>query len=155
AANQAYEKAASAWYDRPTHRRNKTTADLTAALDKALSNLKATRAELQLPEFQKRVDEMISQHNQTTKPLSKVAKSWEEVLNQPAVEWSTTAFDGKTHPLKDYRGKVVILDFWFRLCGHCIHAMPQVKQIAEHFKDKPVVVLGMNTDLKEEDAKFI
>jgi peroxiredoxin len=33
--------------------------------------------------------------------------------------------------------------------------MPQLRQITEHFKDKPVVVFGMNTDDKEEDAKFV
>ena len=33
--------------------------------------------------------------------------------------------------------------------------MPQMKQVADHFKDKPVVVFGMNTDRKEEDAKFV
>jgi thiol-disulfide isomerase/thioredoxin len=147
AAQQAYQKA--------TDGRHKTAADLTAALDKAVAHLKATRAELQLPEFQKQVDEMISRHDQTAKwPLEK-AKMWEEVLNKPAAEWDTIDFDGKAHALKDYRGKVVILDFWFRGCGWCIRAMPQMKQIAEHFKDKPVVVVGMNTDNKEEDAKFI
>ena len=33
--------------------------------------------------------------------------------------------------------------------------MPQLRQITEHFKDKPIVVFGMNNDEKEEDAKFV
>src|SRR6202021_19668 len=33
--------------------------------------------------------------------------------------------------------------------------MPQMKEIAAQFKDQPVIVLGMNTDTKEEDAKLV
>ena len=65
--------------------------------------------------------------------------------------------DSKTqeHDLADYRGKVVILDFWYRGCGWCVRAMPQMKQIATHFKDQPVAVIGMNTDRNEDDARFV
>jgi hypothetical protein len=83
-------------------------------LDKAVANLKATRAELDLPDFQKLVDEMISRHDQIAKWILEEAKKWAEVLNKPAAEWSTTDFGGKAHALQDYRGKVVLLDFWYR-----------------------------------------
>jgi thioredoxin-related protein len=33
--------------------------------------------------------------------------------------------------------------------------MPQMKQITSDFEGKPVAVLGMNTDEKDEDAKFV
>jgi thioredoxin-related protein len=33
--------------------------------------------------------------------------------------------------------------------------MPQIKEVAEHFRDKPVAVLGMNTDRQEKDARFV
>src|SRR5262249_25029221 len=63
--------------------------------------------------------------------------------------------DGKHHSLDTYRGKVVVLDFWYRGCGWCIRAMPQVQQLSEDFKKEPVVVLGMNTDAEEKDARFV
>jgi thiol-disulfide isomerase/thioredoxin len=63
--------------------------------------------------------------------------------------------DGKSHSLKEYRGKVVVLDFWYRGCGWCVRAMPQINQLAEDFKDQPVAILGMNTDREEKDAKFV
>ena len=47
------------------------------------------------------------------------------------------------------------MDFWYRGCGWCMYAMPQVKQLSEDFKDKPVVVLGMNTDRQETDARLV
>jgi thiol-disulfide isomerase/thioredoxin len=78
-----------------------------------------------------------------------------DVLNKPAAEWSTEDIDGKKHSLAGHRGKVIVLDFWYRGCGWCIKAMPQIKKVVEHYQGQPVVVLGMNTDREEKDARFV
>jgi thiol-disulfide isomerase/thioredoxin len=78
-----------------------------------------------------------------------------ETLNKKAAEWETADIDGKKHSLMDYRGKVVVLDFWFRNCEPCIKAMPELKEIAQKFRDKPVAILGMNIDPQEKDARFV
>ena len=77
------------------------------------------------------------------------------MLGTASEDWTTTDLNGKSHSLQDYRGKVVILDFWYRGCGWCIRAMPQVKEVATRFEGEPVVVFGMNTDRKDEDATFV
>jgi peroxiredoxin len=77
------------------------------------------------------------------------------IKDKPAYDFSGTDLDGKAHKLSDYRGKVVVLDFWYRGCGWCIRSMPQMKKVAEDFQGKPVIVLGLNTDSKIEDAKFV
>ena len=87
--------------------------------------------------------------------LTPVGERVASVLNKPAAAWTTTDLDGKKHSLAGYRGKVIVLDFWYRGCGWCIKAMPQIKEVTEHFRDRPVVVLGMNTDRKEADARFV
>jgi peroxiredoxin len=74
---------------------------------------------------------------------------------KPAPDWNLTDLDGKTHALKQYRGKVVVLDFWYRGCPWCIRAMPQVNQLAQDFKDQGVQVLGMNVDKDTADARFV
>jgi thioredoxin-related protein len=33
--------------------------------------------------------------------------------------------------------------------------MPQIKEVAAHFQDRPVAILGMNTDENEDDARFV
>jgi thiol-disulfide isomerase/thioredoxin len=87
--------------------------------------------------------------------LSEEQAQEREATNKPAAHWETTDIDGKMHSLIEYRGKVVILDFWFRGCEPCIKAMPQIKEIAEKYQGRPVAVLGMNTDKKQEDARFV
>ncbi|MCH7920955.1 MAG: TlpA family protein disulfide reductase [Planctomycetes bacterium] len=87
--------------------------------------------------------------------LTPVGKSESWVLNRPAADWTTTDLNGKKHSLAGHRGKVIVLDFWYRGCGWCIKAMPQIMEVTEHFRDQPVVVLGMNTDRKEADARFV
>jgi thiol-disulfide isomerase/thioredoxin len=77
------------------------------------------------------------------------------VLNKPAPKWDLVDLNGAPHSLSDYLGKVVVLDFWFRGCGWCIKAMPQVKQLAADFANRSVAILGMNTDTDPADAKFV
>ena len=78
-----------------------------------------------------------------------------EVMDKPAADWDLEGLDGKKHSLPDYRGKVVVLDFWYRGCGWCIKAMPQLNALADRFPSRPVAVLGMNTDQNEADAKLV
>src|SRR5207248_2928831 len=126
-----------------------------AAVAKAEADLKAARCGLKRPEFQKRLDQILSEHERQAAAVVEEAERRASLLGKPAADWSTTDLDGKRHALADYRGKVVILDFWYRTCFWCVRAMPQVKEVAAQFKGRPVVVLGMNTDAKEEDARFV
>lgn len=58
--------------------------------------------------------------------------------------------DDVAFKLSDYRGKVVLLDFWGFWCGPCVAALPHVRTLTERFKDAPFVVLGVNTDDDKE-----
>lgn len=49
---------------------------------------------------------------------------------------------GKTH-LSDYRGKIVVLDFWASWCPPCNQAMPHLQEVLSQYK-KDIVLLALN-----------
>jgi thiol-disulfide isomerase/thioredoxin len=62
-----------------------------------------------------------------------------------APDFTTTDLVGQPVKLSDYRGKVVVLDFWATWCGPCLNSMPHTQEVAAKYKDQGVVVLGSCT----------
>ena len=68
------------------------------------------------------------------------------MIGKSAPDFSSTDINGNPITLKDYRGKVVLLDFWATWCGPCIAEMPNVKKIYNTHKDMGFVVIGISLD---------
>jgi thiol-disulfide isomerase/thioredoxin len=75
------------------------------------------------------------------------------LLNKPSPDWDANDIAGRSHSLRDYRGKIVVLDFWSCNCGPCIEAMPYLNQLEEIYVNDPVVFLGMNTGDSPNDVR--
>ncbi len=76
-------------------------------------------------------------------------------VGKPAPEIDGMTLDGKPLKLSDYRGKVVLLVFWGSWCGPCIASIPEERQIAEKFRDRPFAVLGVDCNDKPEAAQKV
>jgi thiol-disulfide isomerase/thioredoxin len=72
-----------------------------------------------------------------------------------APEFTLKDADGKDHKLSEYKGKIVLLDFWATWCPPCRAAMPGVQKIHEKFKGQPVVVIGVNTSESKDPAAYM
>jgi len=128
---------------------------LEAKMQRTAANRRAAKEQIKSPEFLKQIDDEIKREEQYARQSLRSAKERYSIIDHPAAEWTCQDLSGKEHALKDCRGRVVVLDFWYRGCGWCVRAMPQVKEVAAHFADKPVTVFGMNTDREEADAQFV
>lgn len=73
----------------------------------------------------------------------------QQVTNQSskmkAPDFTLTSTSGKMINLSDYKGKIVILDFWATWCGPCRMGVPDLVDIQKEFKNK-VVVIGISLD---------
>jgi len=96
----------------------------------------------------------INQQQQSSAYQLAETKTRVEWRGKPAPAWALTDLDGKKHSLSDYRGKVLVLDWWYKNCPWCMLAMPKLTEVARRYADRPVVILGMNVDKDTNDARF-
>ena len=68
---------------------------------------------------------------------------------QTAPEFTLDDLDGQPVSLSQFRGKVVLLDFWASWCGPCIGDLPHLRQLKERTADQPVVFLNLSLDTDE------
>ena len=69
-----------------------------------------------------------------------------QFVNRPAPDFQVMDIRGEELSLEQYRGQVVLLDFWATWCGPCIAEMPNVKQAYERYKNQKFQIIGISLD---------
>jgi peroxiredoxin len=64
----------------------------------------------------------------------------------PAADFTLQDINGEKVMLADYRGKVVLLEFWATWCPPCRASVPGIEKIHKAYKDKGLVVLAVSLD---------
>lgn len=75
--------------------------------------------------------------------------------NEAAPEIKATDLNGKVVKLSDYKGKLVLLNFWATWCPPCIEEMPSMEQLYDKFKDKDFALLAVSFEDKLKVKEFI
>jgi len=71
---------------------------------------------------------------------------------KPVAEMNWTTFDGAVQKLKDFEGRVVILDFWATYCPPCIEEIPHLMELKEAYGDD-LVIVGLHVGGQEDRPK--
>ncbi len=65
-----------------------------------------------------------------------------ELSDSTDLDFTLSSIDGEKVSLSDYKGKVVIVDFWATWCGPCRRSIPHLVGLYEKYKNRGLVILG-------------
>ena len=76
------------------------------------------------------------------------------LIGKPAAPFTLATFDGGQVSLEALRGRVVVVNFWASWCyPACYEEAPALARAWETYKDRGVMMIGINIQDKEEPAK--
>lgn len=82
-------------------------------------------------------------------------------LSQPLKPWTggpppplvLPDLEGASHDLAQYRGKVVLVNFWATWCAPCRAEMPSMERLRRAMSDRPFAILAVNVGESERTAR--
>ena len=67
-------------------------------------------------------------------------------VSEQAPDFTLKSLDGQNLRLEEYRGQVVLINFWASWCGPCRQEMPILDQLHKRYEDTGFAVLGVNVE---------
>ena len=74
------------------------------------------------------------------------------VAGQLAPEFAVEDRAGKVHRLSDFRGRVVLVNFWATWCLPCIEEMPSMESVRKEIDETQLTILALSVDDSWEDV---
>ncbi|NPV46278.1 MAG: TlpA family protein disulfide reductase [Armatimonadetes bacterium] len=74
-------------------------------------------------------------------------------VGQPAPDFTVTDVDGNVRSLKDYKGKILVVDFWATYCKPCVKKLREYESIYQANKSNNVDFLALSSDTSDDVIK--
>lgn len=74
-------------------------------------------------------------------------------IGSPAPNFKTQTIQGQTLSLAEYKGKVVILEFWATWCGPCLPDIPHLKTLDSKYAEDELQIIGISLDTNTEKLR--
>ena len=89
----------------------------------------------------------------SSQPITSNGQEATAVVNagESAPDFTLVDLEGNQVSLSDFRGKTVFVNFWATWCPPCRAEMPEIEAIYQEYKDKEVVVIGIDI-MEPEDV---
>ncbi len=72
-----------------------------------------------------------------------------------APDFSLLSIKAKPKSLKDYKGKILLINFWATWCPPCVAELPALSRVAEKYQDRGLKVITINTDPESLRTKVV
>ena len=90
----------------------------------------------------------------TTLSASAFNARYERLAPQDVSDFTFMNAEGFPVTLDQYKGKVIVLNFWSAACGPCVAEMPSLDQLAGYYDEKDLMIVPVNVDpLQKEDIQ--
>src|SRR5690606_28607259 len=66
-------------------------------------------------------------------------------VGEKAPSWELSNSDGTKINLNDFKGKITIMDFWYKACGPCNKQMVKLQELHDKYSEDKVKFIGINT----------
>jgi cytochrome c biogenesis protein CcmG, thiol:disulfide interchange protein DsbE len=73
-------------------------------------------------------------------------------VGMPAPDFALPDLEGRVHGLADFRGRVVVLNFWATWCPPCIDEMPSLERLHQALGERGVAVIAVSVDERFSDV---
>ncbi len=89
----------------------------------------------------------LSNNEQHKKAIKAIYDKWMQLApGLPAPSFTCTDRDGKTHDLREFAGKLIVVDVWASWCGPCMREIPYIEKLKKEYRNKPVAFVAISVD---------